>query len=45
VRATRSIPADFDKDLWLVSGASYTAIVRGTSNTNGIAVVEVYALQ
>jgi hypothetical protein len=26
-------------------GASYTAIVRGVSNTTGIAVVEVYALQ
>jgi hypothetical protein len=27
------------------NGASYTAIVRGVSNTTGIAVVEVYALQ
>jgi hypothetical protein len=27
------------------NGASYTAIVRGTNNTTGIAVVEVYALQ
>jgi len=26
------------------NGASYTAIVRGVSNTTGIAVVEVYAL-